>query len=186
MNDKLTLNKEMNSTWLIQRLQKPHQWQVKGKSFDNPFSFGGGLHNGGLSDKAMNLIREVLSFDYMGSAEFEWGAVPQALRFIAEQASNKNLIASTIFVGKEEPVYYLAPREYAPEVINRINKLRHDELRLKEYCGLDKYFDGFFGKPSKDTCGWLELDNGYMFFTDRKMYEDACKLFGVKLEKAES
>ena len=28
--------------------------------------------------------------------------------------------------------------------------------------------------------GWLELDNGFFFFTDKVMFEQTCKLFGVK------
>jgi hypothetical protein len=179
--DKLTLNKEMKGTWLIQRLQKPTQYELKGKR--NPFSFGGGLKNGGLSDDAMGLLRGIFSFDYMGAAEFEFGAVPQAIKFIAEQALKHNLIAATLILDTKgnEKVYYITPRDYAPEVVCRIKQLRKDELRLKEWCGLDKYFDGFFGKPSKENVGWLELDNGFFFFVDRTMYESVCKLFGIEL-----
>jgi hypothetical protein len=32
-----------------------------------------------------------------------------------------------------------------------------------------------------DTCGWLELDNGYFFFTDKEMYEKTAKLFGLEV-----
>jgi hypothetical protein len=169
----LTLNNEMDTTWLIQRLNKP-------QNFDNPFSFGGGLRNGGLSDNAMSLIRNIFSFDYMGAAEFEFGAVPQALKFIAEQATNNNLIASVIEVGKDEIVYYISPKEYATEVVNRIQLLRQDKIRLKESCGLNYYFDEFFGKPFRtDNVGWMELNNGYFFFVDKSMFENTCKLFGI-------
>jgi hypothetical protein len=181
LDNKLELKKEMKSTWLIQRLQKPHSWQIRGKEIDNPFSFGGGLHNGGLSDNAMSLLRGIFSFDYMGSAEFEWGSVPRALQFMAEQAGRNNLIAASLHIKDGEVVYYIAPREYAPEVVNRIKLLRKDEISLKESCELKYYFDGFLGRPRKDICGWLELDNGYMFFTDRNMYDQTCKLFGIEL-----
>ncbi len=30
-----------------------------------------------------------------------------------------------------------------------------------------------------DTCGWLELDNGFLFFTDVEMWRRASGLFGV-------
>lgn len=182
-DNKLTINKKMSQPYLIQRLQKPSQWEIKGKKMDYPFSFGGGLKNGGLSDNAMDLIREIFSFDYMGSAEFEYGAVPQALSFLASQASKNNLINGEIEVNKNEIVYYLSPREYEKEVIDCIKLLRQDSLRLKEHCGLNHYFEGFLGHPPrKDICGWLELDNGYMFFTDKHMYEQTSKLFGVLIK----
>lgn len=59
--------KELKQTYLVQRLNRPTN------GYDNPFSFGGGLKNGGLSEDAMKLLRPIFSFDYMGSAEFEFG-----------------------------------------------------------------------------------------------------------------
>jgi hypothetical protein len=173
--NKLTLKKEMSNTWLIQRLQKPAKWTIETKK-DNPFSFGGGLHNGGLSDKAMDLIRGIFQFDYMGSAEFEFGAVPTALQFLAEQASRNNLTFGVI----DKTIYYLCPKEYDVYVEDIIKQLRKDEykLRLKEHCGLKDYFEDK-SEYAKRNVGWLELDNGFMFFVDKAMWEKTCQLFGV-------
>ena len=181
-DNELVLNKIMAKTWLIQRLQKPYQCELKGQKFDNPFSFGGGLKNGGLSDEAMDLIRGIFSFDYMGSSEFEWGAVPQALKFLAKIASQNGLINSEVEVGKNETVYYITPLEYKDETINRIKQLRKDEspFRLQERCGLCDYFDPNY-KWRKDVVGWLELNNGFMFFVDKTMFTNTCKLFGLCL-----
>ena len=30
-----------------------------------------------------------------------------------------------------------------------------------------------------DPFGWLELDNGFMFFLDKEMYEKSCQLFEI-------
>lgn len=62
--------------YLIQRIEPPI-------TFINPFSFGGGLRNGGLLPEAMSLLKGIFSFDYMGSAEFEYGAIPNSLDHIA-------------------------------------------------------------------------------------------------------
>jgi hypothetical protein len=185
-DNKLTLHEKMGGTWLIQRLEKPYNLKhVNLPIKDNPFSFGGGLKNGGLSDSAMDLIREIWSFDYMGAAEFEFGAVPAALRFIAEQASKNNLLHSGFELHKGEMVYLIAPLEYFKEASNRIKLLREDpyKLGLKERCGLDSYFDEKeerYKVYAKKTCGWLEIDNGFMFFTDKEMYDKTCVLFGLK------
>ena len=31
----------------------------------------------------------------------------------------------------------------------------------------------------RDVCGWLELDNGFMFFIDEEMWEETIDLLGV-------
>jgi hypothetical protein len=103
--DKLVLQEKMKRTWLVQRLQKPAPMSIKGKDISNLFSFGGGFRNGGLTDEAMALLKNVFSFDYMGSAEFEWGAVPQALSFLATQT----LVSGTVAVKPGNIVYYLCP-----------------------------------------------------------------------------
>jgi hypothetical protein len=174
MADKLVLRKEMYGTYLIQRLQKP-------QNFINPFSFGGGLVNGGFGKEAMDIIKNIYSFDYMGSSEFEWGAVPAAFAFLAEQADNKNLVANKIEID-EHTIGYICPKEYEEEVKNRIMLLRKEDIRLKEWCGLKNHFErGPFYNERLQPKGWIEIDNGWMFFTDKEMYENTLKLFGIKI-----
>lgn len=86
-------------TWLIQRLHKP-----LGKP--NPFSFGGGYKNGGFSDNVANTLSKICGFDYMGSAEYEFGDVPKAF---------KNLMTSELIFGqtvyKDEYVFIITSKE---------------------------------------------------------------------------
>lgn len=181
INEKLTLRERMKDTWLIQRLEAPVVRVVDGKRVDNPFSFGGGLKNGGLSENAMAVVRDLFSFDYMGAAEFEFGAVPAALHFLMEQATYKNLITHFINVGNKktpEWVYYICPKEYESEVVKRIILLRKDKIRLKEYSRLDRVFEE--GTTTR-TKGWLELDNGFMFFVDREMAAKVWYLFELNM-----
>lgn len=179
-DQKLKLNPKMKRTYLIQRLQKPHVFKIDGKEFDNPFSFGGGLKNGGLSEDAMKLLRQLFSFDYMGSSEFEWGAVPNCLSFLAKQSSNNNLIANEMILEKDEKIYYLCPKEYQETVIDTIKKLRKNDkdIRLKEYCGLKEYFTEQ-KEYHKKNIGWLELDNGFAFFVDGEIFKNFCSLLGI-------
>lgn len=182
----------MRRSWLVQRLQKPRTFGLGFK--DNPFSFGGGLANGGLSGDAMDLLRPVFSFDYMDAAEFEFGAVPKALNTLAEQ--HKRLVAKTFTIpfAKVEPdwrgrkskppegeatVYLLADKDHATEAEKRIRSWAAKDFTMKEATRLPRAlwpvneWDG-------DTQGWLELDNGFMFFTDEQMWASTCELFGVK------
>ena len=185
---------DLKRSWLVQRLQKPLGGGQMAALAD-AFSFGGGLKNGGLSDEAMDLIRDVFRFDYMGAAEFEFGAVPKALQQIARQQGD--LEAGSIEIPlaevappflerkKESPlgaatVFWLAPSAWSDEVAERIRAWASEGYRshLKEPHHLERSL-----RPADEwdrhTCGWLELDNGFLFFTDREMWEKACTLFGV-------
>jgi hypothetical protein len=73
------------ATYLIQRMNKPHDNTPKGDFMvkaDQVFGEGGGGLR--LSDEARGLFRYVTSWDYMGSAEFEFGALPKALGKMAK------------------------------------------------------------------------------------------------------
>lgn len=188
---------EMVPSWLVQRLEKPTRREGKLAELfkDNPFNFGGGLKNGGLSDAAMDLTRDIWGYDYMGAAEYEWGAVPEALRKMAMA----ELEAFTIVVPTDEvpepwrargdkpspeypperEIHVIAPVGWREEVSERVNGWARDAgPRLRDPAQL------IYSLRPQDEWderrgGWLELDNGFMFFTDRDMFEGACALFEV-------
>lgn len=186
---------EMHSSWLVQRLRTPSPSQHP-LFKDNPFAFGGGLRNGGLSGDALNLLRGIWSFDYMGAAEFEWGAVPEALTRLAKAKLTAFVVTVPLAEvpanwrdkSKTAPegdgiIYVLCDENHAEDVAASINEwARNDFPKLKESLRLTSAL-----RPSeewdREICGWLELDNGFLFFTDMAMWEQSCALFGV-IEKA--
>lgn len=177
----------MERSWLVQRLEKP-------RTGVNPFSFGGGYKNGGLSDEAMEMLSGVFSFVYMGAAEFEFGAVPKALSGLHKD--RKALIADSqqIDISKVKPnwneqgkeftgnatLYLIARRSQADEAWDRITTWAVQAEDLKEPTQIARTlrpvteWDG-------ETVGWLELNNGFFFFTDEQMWRDTAALFGVKI-----
>lgn len=188
---------EFGRSWLVQRLEPPHA-PLLGKFKDNPFSFGGGYKNGGLSDEAMDLIRVIFTFDYMGSAEFEFGAVPKTLSFLAGLAEAGKLETSLFTLplskvtkpwrgdagdikGKRRSVFVLCPAEWTPQVHERIAEFAAGKVRTKERVGLDCVLRPDGNEYQPRTRGWLELDNGFMFFTDIEMWTKTCSLFGVSI-----
>lgn len=168
MENKLVLRNKMCNSWLIQRLEKP-----VGRT--NAFSFGGCFENGGLSKNAISVLKDFFSFDYMGSAEFEFGAIPAALTFIHQQSILKAVIS-----GKTQGVFYICPKSYETGVISLIKTLLKDErsLLLKESCGLSNRVNDP-DKYNRNNVGWLELDNGFFFFVDKDMFENTKRLFEV-------
>jgi len=185
-------NPNYKMSHLIQRLTKPFQMKIADHVIkDNPFSFGGGLKNGGLTEEGMVLIRDIFGFDYMGSAEFEWGAVPQALKKIIENA--EKLIDFEVDVDvnvhrweKDKKaklnvkMYVLCPKEmetYVKELLKVMGKDIHS-LSWQEVPWYDSCFDS---SSSSRVEGWLELDNGFFFFKDKEMFDKTKALFkGVK------
>mgnify|MGYP001591178905 CR=1 FL=1 len=158
-------------TRLIQRLKKP-------TGNINPFAFGGGRKNGGLSDKTAKLLNQIWSFDYMGAAEFEHGKVSEALQRIADYSARRNTAIGTIELIK--PVFYLCEKGFGNSVEKVITQLAEDEKQLnpKERSYLFNNLRG--GDHFKEYVGWLELDNAFAFFTDRQMYDATLGLFKAK------
>lgn len=161
--------------FLIQRLEPP-------KSFILPLSFGGGLKNGGLSPEAMSLLKGVFSFDYMGSAEFEWGAIPKSLGQIAK--NHKDYLGYILACETKEKnsseVYLLCAssdyNEIATWIISKAYNEYDPKLRTKESVGLQ---DVINKTAYRKTCGWLDIDNHFFFFTNMEMYQNVKKLFDI-------
>lgn len=187
---------ELERSWLVQRLHKPPR-TTSVLGVDNPFAFGGGYKNGGLSDEAMGLLRGIFSFDYMGAAEFEFGAVPEALQAIAKSAKRLTAFSFPITLAKVAPnwrdkeatapegiavIYVLCPGEWADDVQHRIEAWAGEDYNreLKEPLHLGSTLRPFNEWDGR-TVGWLELNNGFMFFTDRDMWAKTAALFGVAI-----
>ena len=159
--------------YLVQRLNKPI-----GQA--NPWSFGGGKINGGIDKEAMKLITKVLSFDYMGSAEFEWGAVPTAL----EALNNKENVIAFQLGGCNMPVYVICLSKDKEDVMTWIqNAAIGIHGQMKEY--LD--FKSALNKEKYvDSLGWLKIEDDrscespFIFFIDENMYKGMCELLNVQ------
>lgn len=192
----------MKDTYLIQRLLPPFENpKPKLEALTEAFSFGGGLQNGGLSEEAMNLLRPLFRFDYMGAAEYEFGAVPKALSKMFENRGKYKkfvLMVPRAMIKKlpwrerdhkektgSAKVYVFCEAEDWPEVEKRLTALITNELgsktpRLKE--GMNSYV--FKYEPVKDpsyprTFAWLEIDNGFFFTEDGEAFVKFTKLFEV-------
>jgi len=178
----------LRRTWLVQRLQKP-------QSFVNPFNFGGGLRNGGLSDDAMSLLKGIFSFDYMGAAEYEFGDVPKAFNRIAGYASEDSLIAFEVrmlmskveadFRDKTKPehgakatVYVIGRKDLQAEISKRIQEMAEGKVPTKGGHRLNSMLRPFHEWDSENI-GGLEMANDFIFFTDREAWVKTAELFGL-------
>jgi hypothetical protein len=180
----------LRNTWLVQRLGEP-----LGRA--NPFSFGGGYKNGGLSDEAFALLDGIFSFDYMGAAEYEFGSVPKTFQKIAESASEGDLTAFKVEVllseippaygdktkparGSKGVVYFLADASIVPAVRDRIYEMATGKVLTKGDHMLERVLRPRPDAPwSYKTIGGLEIDNGFIYFTNRDAFVKTAELFGL-------
>ncbi|MCX6711177.1 MAG: hypothetical protein NTZ02_03760 [Candidatus Woesearchaeota archaeon] len=165
-----------NRTYLIQRLQQPVKRE--GKYLVNPFSFGAGYS--GLEKKIEETIAKIWSWDCMAAAEFENGIAQRVLKTIYEYSKLNNSATGSCTVDTGKEAYYLCRKEDEKGVKKTIKKLYSNEYSfhlkrptyLKESFNEEEYLE--------KIAGWLELNNGFMFFKDKKMYERTLELFGIK------
>lgn len=114
-------------------------------------------------------ISENIETDYMGSSEFEYGALPRSLRAInADIKLYHTIQVKEITNEKGQPliVWSKIPFENLPEYVNHLEQIRLGKLRLKE----STYFNADLAKTSPKLVGrtdfWWDLDNDAMFSFD--------------------
>ena len=163
---------ELEHTWLVQRLNKA--------AMPSPFAFGGG--GSGLSKEATQAFSNLFSFDYMGSAEFEFGIVGKTFKEMNDNI--KDFSCDEVVVNKT-PLYIIGRTEDMALIKERIKELskRNSTVKgsrsLKEpthldwALGLDKYSK----KENCRTIGWLELNNQFIFFLDKEIRDNLYKIF---------
>lgn len=105
----------------------------------------------------------ILQFDYMGSAEFEFGALPASLTKIRENNSEYELFSLRVHGLKDRIVSVYCKVSDREGVIDAINKLADNEFHLKEYSGFDRWFKG--NKSTWQSNFWWDIDNDFMFWS---------------------
>jgi hypothetical protein len=190
----------MERSWLIQRL-------VPGVKMPNPFSFGGGLVNGGLSSEAVKKIIPIFWFDYMGSAEFESGSVPKTFQKMQDQVEEYESGTVKIDLSKvvippwwphkaehntsgTQNVDYFCHKDHVSEVKERIEywackESKHgvSKFPTKQDVSLDRTIAGGNSEKPNDRyriVGWLELNNGFLFSVDQHVFGSLVAMFRKK------
>jgi hypothetical protein len=138
---------------------------------------------GGFNDESWQLITKICRFDYMGSAEFEFGAVPESLAELYKVVRKKKYSVGVIPSIKD--IYYICKTEHEGYVKETITSLASEDypkkVPTKEGVWLKQAMEG--KKYYEDLAGWLEVDNAFMFFIDKEMFNDFKEIFGIKEAK---
>lgn len=132
----------------------------------------------------LDRISNAVKMDYMGSAEFEYGALPKSLRSMQENKDKMIFYTSDLINKKNEHliVYGNIDQDNFNHYIDYIKKAANFDFRLKESIGMDEQINGFdvnephfypiniktktkkqeylTAKESKITDFWWDIENG--------------------------
>lgn len=115
----------------------------------------------------MSGIDAILSFDYMGSAEFEFGALPKSLRAIREEIDRYVYFDVTIIDGKVVTVFCRS--EMKDKMKDIIDGLASNNFRLKERCDLDVWMNDEKSFFISDC--WWDIENHFFFWKKNDEFE---------------
>lgn len=183
--------KPLNS-YLIQRLKNPIpiinseiEWLLES------FKFGGNTDRlGGFDEDFAKKLANVFSFHGMGSSEYEWGAVPNAI----EMFNEKNIDQSLVFVNFElylpkykKYLYVICRKSHIRSIKFRLKALAETShfkllrkkrgLHLRDLCYLHECLESLILNQEPEYQGWIELDNPYFFFLNKEMCKKFLELF---------
>ena len=82
----------------------------------------------------------IFTFNYMGSAEFEFGAVPKALLAIAKEKDEYQLVKTDLHNHCDTPFYLYCKKDKLNETLDALKSYLENPYHLKEYSGLTDAF----------------------------------------------
>lgn len=114
-------------------------------------------------------IDSILSFDYMGASEYEWGALPRSLKEIREKIKKENFLVYELEITPEKVVQIFCSENDKESVFENIRDLSKGKLRLK----MGSYFD-LWVKDEEFTKidFWWDIENNFMFWKKDKTFRN--------------
>lgn len=108
-------------------------------------------------------VDSLFEFDYMGSAEFEFGALPKSLRIIVENSANYGMFTISEVKNLDgEPMQLYCHRTVFERAKENAIHLSNEPYGYKEYCDMADYVAGKAKtyRPANDF--WWDIGNHYM------------------------
>lgn len=116
-------------------------------------------------------IDSILSFDYMGSSEFEWGALPKSLGNIRSELNEYTYLDVPM---QDKVITVFCKDSQKSDIKLYLTELAKNKMRLKEFSAFDSYIknDGYF-KDRFDF--WWDIENDLMFWKKNNEFETKFK-----------
>lgn len=112
-------------------------------------------------------LDSLISYDYMGSAEFEWGALPKSLNEICNQWEKYAIKSTPITDSKKETMWLICLPDQFDDIMKAVkyfseNQYSGQELRTKEFVGLYDYINPKKERSWNRADFWWDIDNNWM------------------------
>lgn len=92
--------------------------------------------------------------DYMGSAEFEWGAIPKAYRRIMGQYDQYSLHVTDLVTTRGVPFCVFCKNDHYDKILEAIKLYLKEDYRLKELTNMHVHFTEPKSDWDKEHCKW--------------------------------
>lgn len=141
---------------LFQRVKAP-------TGVHNPYAFGGG--GSGLDAAAANKIAQVFAWDYMGAAEFEFGAAGRVLQTMQDNIATYERFA---FRSGDTVFYGLAPKQHTVECCQLWAQVLAGPQATQEPLEIN----------NPEIIGWFDFENAWFMARTAEFANQVRKLFG--------
>jgi hypothetical protein len=122
-------------------------------------------------------IDSLLIFDYMGSSEFEFGALPSSLKRVRANLDNYVQFQYSFTKYPSKVVTVFCTKEQQEFIGDILEKLVLRQILLKEYCDVNEYVN-----PNKDfkrfntNDFWWDIDQDWFFWKFNPEFESKFKI----------
>ena len=157
----------------------------------------------GLTDEGWEVLNKIWSIQYMGAAEYEFSALPNALIAMSEIAEKGNLGVFYMEIeiskvdhyrtlvpsyrrdsklkGEAAVVWIIGEKSKEKDYVEEIKKVAaHGESEFKErpLFGQTLLYDYLNGDWShwQKVEGWVDISNNFMIFVDKDMCDQTFKV----------
>ena len=174
------MNASFKKPYYVQRLHRPgpeeSQWY---NAFDLITVIDRGMWES---------LRRFFDFEGMGSAEYELGSRFGTQKTIGKLLTNaKDFVTATIHATVEHdgrpqqvPVYVIAPNAIMPQASAFVLQDIAGETKLRDASGIARSIQDNLNQFENTRQAWLELENGFMYFTDEGMFRKLADGLGLK------
>jgi hypothetical protein len=115
-------------------------------------------------------IDSIINLDYMGSSEFEFGAIPESLGNIRKSINEYTYLDMQV---KDKIITVFCKESQKSDVKIYLDQLAVNNMKLKEHSDFDNYIDPIHLKNRTDF--WWDLQNDLMFWKKNNEFETKFK-----------
>lgn len=122
-------------------------------------------------------LSETVRLDYMGSSEFEWGALPKSLRRMQEVGTLQSVVFRTFSSRTGSPLRACGVFKDAGAYESALAPVIAGTARTKEFTGFDQHV----GPETKWSTGvdfWWDIENDVMMSFHKKFMKTLPEILG--------